>query len=309
MNAGKTKITIDTSALADGDSIASYLVDSAGALLTSTLISGKQSLDVNVAASTLPTGAATEATLSALNTKITTTANGTRVDVIASALPAGAATEATLASLLAELQSITFAEDSAHVSGDAGVMALAVRNDGGAVLAGTTGDYIPLTTDATGALRTTVSGTTVVNIEGDYAEDSAHVSGDVGLFSLSVRNDNQATTFTSATGDYAPFATDPKGALYTKSVNNGANLQQTMTVGTTAVALPAAALANRTNIFIQMLNAGTLFLGSATVTNTGAARGLQLGNGGFVSLEAGPSAAIFGIANAAGKEVAIWEFA
>src|SRR3972149_5137713 len=45
---GKTRVLVNTTTIADGDSIASYLVDSAGTLLTSTLVSGKQSLDVNV---------------------------------------------------------------------------------------------------------------------------------------------------------------------------------------------------------------------------------------------------------------------
>ena len=44
------------------------------------------------------------------------------------------------------------AEDAAHASGDVGVMLLAVRKDTAAALAGTDGDYIPLTTDNTGRL-------------------------------------------------------------------------------------------------------------------------------------------------------------
>lgn len=44
------------------------------------------------------------------------------------------------------------AEDAAHASGDTGVMALAVRTDSVAALAGTTGDYIPLITTSTGRL-------------------------------------------------------------------------------------------------------------------------------------------------------------
>lgn len=262
-NAGKTRIVVDTGTLADGDSIAAYLVAS-GTQLTAT----GTALDVNVV---------------------------------------GVATETTLASILTELQAITFAEDSAHASGDLGVMGLAVRNDAGTTLAGTDGDYAPLSLDASGNLR--VAGSLTANIEGDYAEDSAHASGDRGLFSLSVRNDNQATTFTSATGDYAPFATDAKGALYTKSAHNASNLQQIVTVGTTAVALPASALTNRTSMFVQMLSSGQLYLGSATVTNSGATRGLNLGNGGYVSLDVGPSNAVYGIANAAGKDVLVWEFA
>lgn len=273
--AGKTKIAVNTGTLADGDSIASYLVDSAGALLTSTLVGSDQSLDVNITQSVLPTGAATET---------------------------------TLASLLTELQALTFAEDSAHSSGDLGVMSLAVRNDAGTALAAD-GDYIPFTTDSSGALRVAVAGTIVANIEGDYAEDTAHADADRGLFVMSVRNDNQATTFTSASGDYAPIATDKKGAVYTKSTLNGSNLQQIVTVGTSAVALPTTPLTDRVSMFIQMLSGGSLYLGSATVTNLGATRGLKLGDGGYVNLDVGPNNTIYGIANAAGKEVVVWEFA
>jgi len=50
------------------------------------------------------------------------------------------------------------AEDAAHASGDTGVMMLAVRKDTAAALATTDGDYIPLTTDATGYLYVTVGG-------------------------------------------------------------------------------------------------------------------------------------------------------
>lgn len=45
------------------------------------------------------------------------------------------------------------AEDGAHASGDTGVMALAVRRDTAGASSGTTGDYEPLQTDATGRLR------------------------------------------------------------------------------------------------------------------------------------------------------------
>lgn len=46
------------------------------------------------------------------------------------------------------------AEDVAHASGDTGVMSLCVRQDTAAALAGTNGDYIPCTTDATGRMWT-----------------------------------------------------------------------------------------------------------------------------------------------------------
>lgn len=59
------------------------------------------------------------------------------------------------------------AEDAAHASGDTGVQVLAVRNDAGTALAGTTGDYIPLSTDSTGALRVTGGGAGTQYTEGD----------------------------------------------------------------------------------------------------------------------------------------------
>jgi hypothetical protein len=60
------------------------------------------------------------------------------------------------------------AEDAAHSSGDVGVMALAVRSDAGGPFAAD-GDYVPLSTTATGALRVdagTVATTTAANTAG-----------------------------------------------------------------------------------------------------------------------------------------------
>jgi hypothetical protein len=265
-SAGKTKIAVDTSVLADGDSIAAYLV-AGGTQLTAT----GTSLDVNVTASALPTGAATET---------------------------------TLASILSEVQALSHAEDAAHVSGDLGVMSLAVRNDAGTALAAD-GDYIPLSTDANGALR--VSGT--FDAAGDYAEDSAATDGDIGISMLAVRNDNQGTTVTSANSDYSWMSVDDRGAMFVKDVAARSNLQQVISVGTTAVALPASPLANRSNMFVQLLSGGQLYLGSATVTNSGATRGLQLGQGGFATLSVGPSNLVYGVGSSANREVMVWEFA
>lgn len=101
------------------------------------------------------------------------------------------------------------AEDAAHGSGDTGVMALAVRNDAGTALAGTTGDYIPLSTDANGALRVSgASGTT------QYAEDAAHVSGDSGVLVLGVRSDTVPTSTSGTAGDYSGLNLDANGRVY-----------------------------------------------------------------------------------------------
>jgi hypothetical protein len=73
------------------------------------------------------------------------------------------------------------AEDAAHVSGDVGVMALAVRKDTAAALAGTDGDYIPLATNATGALRVTV--------DSDGAGDTFLAAGVQGVSDLTANTD------------------------------------------------------------------------------------------------------------------------
>lgn len=60
------------------------------------------------------------------------------------------------------------------------------------------------------ALKVSVSG---IDFSYDYAEDSAHSSGDVGAFVLAVRQDTLANS-TSADGDYAAFKLNQKGELY-----------------------------------------------------------------------------------------------
>lgn len=50
------------------------------------------------------------------------------------------------------------------------------------------------------------------SIVGTYAEDSAHTSGDKGVFALQVRNDTMAS-ITSTDGDYSPQAVGPVGEV------------------------------------------------------------------------------------------------
>lgn len=383
-SAGKTKISIDTAALGDGESIAAYLVTASGDLVTSSTVGGfvfAHSYDasthgdsstyapgvdylssmgvvdnagnwvpftlnasgelpvaasITLAASHLEDSAFTDgdAGLASLLVRQDTLAASTTTDGDYGSFKSNnlgelyvfdTTTHTTLTSILADtatidsqtlsiqntLTALSKAEDAAHVSGDQGIQMLAVRNDAGTSLVSADGDYASLQLTASGALRVD-AGTVVANIEGDYAEDSAHVSGDRGLFQLSVRNDNQATTFASATGDYQPYATDQKGALYVKDVDNAAILQSVVAVNdTTATALPTTALTNRTGMMVQMLNSGTVYIGSATVTNSGATRGFSLsGNGSFVSMDVGPSVGVFGISasGTGSKDMAILQF-
>ena len=87
---------------------------------------------------------------------------GTTLDAIETELLDQGTTLDTIAgdttSLDATLTALSKAEDSAHVSGDQGVMGLAVRNDTLASLVDTDGDYAPLQVNASGALYVAVEG-------------------------------------------------------------------------------------------------------------------------------------------------------
>jgi hypothetical protein len=244
---GKTRVLVNTGTVAEGDSIAAYLTDAAGNLLTSTLAGGNQALDVNIN-------------------------NG------------------------------VYAEDSAHTTADLGFAVWAVRNDAGTALAGTDGDYIPFSTDASGNLR--VTGTFTSNAE--FAEDSAHTSTDLGNYVLSVRQDT-AGTAVSADGDYASFQQTADGYLRTLGIAETAILQQTVSVGLTATQLPATNLTNRKHITIQNVANGLVWIGSATVTAAGATAGLILARGGTYEADASAAVDIYGITLVGAKDCAVVE--
>lgn len=118
---------------------------------------------------------------------------------------------------------LSLAEDAAHVSGDLGAMALAVRNDTEGSLVDTDGDYAPLQVDSVGRLRV-VADLDVTNLS-EKAEDDAHVSGDIGDYVLAVRADARPTDAnTSADGDYASFFVNNSGELWVKDADTLAQL-------------------------------------------------------------------------------------
>lgn len=269
----KYKIVADLADLPSGDTIASYLIDAAGAALTSTLITGKQSLDVNV---------------------------------VQSALPSGAATEATLAAVLAEIQSFDYADGSAWVASSIGVSSLAVRKDTAGPLTGVdNGDWTPLIVDSSGALKVTAT----VTFGGEYAEDSVAVSGDTGLFMLGVRRD-AAGSQVSASGDYAEFQVGGTGEVRTMDVQDVAVKQTrvTLTVAGTAQKVPATALVNRKKIFVQNVSDKPQFFGASTVTAAGATGGYEISQGGSEMFSMGDHVDLYGVCGSNNKDVVALEF-
>lgn len=108
-------------------------------------------------------------------------------------------------SVAATLTEVSKAEDAAHASGDKGIMALAVRQDTPAALAGTTGDYIPLTTTSMGRLRA--------------AATCEAISG-----TASLGNPNDALTFSNAQGfNTMIFVTDGTVPIIAEGSIDGTN--------------------------------------------------------------------------------------
>jgi len=130
------------------------------------------------------------------------------------------------------------AEDSAHISGDLGSMALAVRNDSEGSLVDADGDYAPLQVDASGRLRV-IADIDITN-QGEKAEDSVHASGDIGNYVLAVRQDVLASSV-DADGDYGSFKLNSKGELYVTDVDGNA-LLTTIDGDTGNIALDTAAM-------------------------------------------------------------------
>lgn len=282
-------IALPSAALVDGDSILSYLHDGTGNALTST--SGALNVQIQNASLVV-----TATDLDIRNLVFATD----KVDVSGSSNVAVVGTDFDIRDLSSATDSVTailastHAEDSAHSSGASGQFVLAVRNDAGVSLVGSDGDYSPFSVDASGNLR--VAGT--LSISGQYAEDSSHVSGSIGIYNLAVRSDSPVIA-TSADGDYASQTTD----AYNRSwVNTGANvsISNGAATVTTTGALLVAASAGRRKILIQNLGNKAVYFGAAGVSS---ANGIKLSAGGNTELELGPALALHTVAESGSQDI------
>jgi hypothetical protein len=337
---GKYQIAINASSLADGDSIASYLVDSAGALITSTLIGAKQSIDALDASSHAEGSAFTAGDYGSFMLAIDESGNYEALNINA----AGELLVNANVSFTAE-----HAEDSASADGDSLIGIAAVRQDTLATDTSADGDYSFVKVDALGELYvkdtdvlaelvlikgdTAAIATSVANIDTttsniytevqgihsdttaiaasvsdidslvtalSKAEDSAHVSGDQGIQALAVRKDAQGSNV-SADGDYASLLQWSEGSLKVVDIANGSILQQQVSVTSTAAAVPASALANRKSLMLQNSSAASIWIGSATVTSSGATTGIELPKASFMELEVGPAVDVYAVKSGAGS--------
>jgi len=272
----KEKLIADPAIAYDGDSVIAHLMDGAGNSITST----GGALDVNVG---------NTVTVSATDLDIRDLTFATdSVDVTGSSVSITGDVNVTQGTSPWVVETATeySAGIGSYAPGDLGQSVLAVRRDADTPF-GVDGDYAPLQLDSTGRLK--VSGS--FSLEGQYAEDSAHTTGDTGIYNLSVRAD-QPLVSTSATGDYASQTVDS----YNRSwVNTGANI--TITNGaasvTTTSALLVAGAAGRRTMLIQNLGNKAIFIGASGVST---ASGIRVASGGNTQLEIGPDLDLHAVA-------------
>jgi hypothetical protein len=299
---GKFKNIGDTSTIADGDSVVSYLSDAAGNIFTSTLVGSDQALDVNVVQSGgqyAEDSAHTTADLGNFSLSV-------RSDAAASTAGTTGDYAGFITDALGKMWTTgSYAEDSAHTSGDTMLGVMGVRSDAGGSLASADGDYTPLSIDANGNLR--VLGTFTSNTEKN--EDAAHSSGDIGNYVLAVRQDT-AGTGVSADGDYASMQQTKTGYMRTSSASETAILQALHTVPiTTAAAIPATALAGRKHILIQNISNNTIWVGSSTTTVAGATQGVNVAKGGTYEADLTDDVILYALANGSTEDVIVLESA
>lgn len=135
--------------------------------------------------------------------------------------------------------------DAAAGATDVGVQSLAVRTDTEASLVGTTGDYTPLQTNSTGALRVTFGN------EIGKLEDAPHSSGDRGIMALAVRNDVGGNILADTTLDYIPLSTDAVG-------NQRVGIFQTYDMAVRRGLVTGHAIVRRNGVLPLLDTAGTI---------------------------------------------------
>lgn len=313
----KDKLIADPANIVDGDSVLAYLRDGSGASISSTagaLHVDIQNASIAVTASDLDirdlthvsdsvkVGDGTDFLAVNADGSINITDNGGSITVDGTVAVSSVGGTVTVAATDLDIRDLAFATDSvtAHQGGSWSVTATATDFDirdlthvSDSVKIGDGTDFLAVNADGS------INVVGALTINGQYAEDSAHVSGDIGLYNLAVRADAPAVA-TSADGDYSSQTVD----AYNRSwVNSGANVAMANGAAsvTTSSALLVAAAAGRRKILVQNLGAKAVFIGASGVS---AANGIRLGgNGSYVELEIGPALPLHAVAESGTQDV------
>lgn len=298
----KDRLLFDPADAGDSDNIGSYLrAGSDGDLLSSTLIGGKEALDVNVV------GGA-DSGIFAEDSAHTTGHNGqfilaVRADADASLVDTDGdyaplqVDENGRLKVVADIEianGFEKAEDAAHSSGDIGGYVLAVRQASLADSVSADGDYASFKLNARGGLWTVPVGT--------VADDAADTENPVKVGGRAISGALAAV----ANNDRVDLATDLYRRVWINDSPNIGAAAVEVTVGATEVALPTSALAGRRRMFIQNISNNDIYVGPTGVVTTS---GFRVAKGSTLALEVGQNVALFGIAAGAGNAVRVFELA
>ena len=206
----KDKIDFDSTNIANSDTVGSYLLDSSGTLLTSTLNGADQSLDVNITGATGlgiynedDAASSGQAGQSILGVRQDSLASSTSVDGDYGHIKQNAKGEMYMIDTDANALLTTIDADTGAILTDTNAMVVDLAAIEVEQLAqGVTLDTIAGDTTSMDALITALS----------KAEDAVHGSGDQGIMSLAVRNDVEGS-LAGTDGDYAPLQVDSSGRL------------------------------------------------------------------------------------------------
>lgn len=259
-------ITVDGTVAVSGTvTVGSHAVTNAGTFATQAAQSGTWTVQpgntANTTAWKVDGSAVTQpVSLASVPSHAVTNAGTFAVQVDGSALTA-----------LQLIDNIVLAEDAAHVSGDPGVQALAVRKDTGAAIAGTDGDYSPLQVDSSGNLRVNIAAGSSSGTE--YTEDAASASDPAGGMLILRRRDTLSGSEVSADGDNIAANATAKGEIYVKHTDAVPATQSgtwNVTNVSGTVSLPTGAATEATlstlNGKVTACNTGAVVLSSGTVS-------------------------------------------
>lgn len=279
MNLSLERLIFDPADADNSPNLGAYVrAGTDGDKISSTLVSGKEGLDVNL-----------------INASIAVTA--TDLDIrdlthVSDSVKIGDGTDFLEINADGSINVAingTFDEDSAHVSGDKGVHILAVRNDSQGSLVSADGDYGSLQLDAFGRLRCI----TDIDLVGDLVADDEVDSEDplkVGAHAY-----DQASVWGSvAAGDKVNLASDLYRRVLVNDAPNIAGASSGITIDDTAggTVIATSALAGRTRMMIQNRGSKSVYVGFGVLTT---ADGTEISKGGTMSLEVGQAVQLKGI--------------
>lgn len=303
MGLSKDKLIYNGTTTADGDSVAAFL--HATLKLTSTTLSGKEALDVNIAGSTGlgiydEDSAHVSGDKGQLGLAVRSDAGGSLVSADGDYTPFSIDADGRLrvAAEIDVTNGFEKLEDSAHVSGDVGAYVLAVRQDTLSASCAD-GDYGSFKIDSVGRLWTAAV------VSGDVADDAADSGNPLKVGSRAVSG---ALAAVSATGDRADMISDLYRRVWVNDQPNVSGSNAAVSVDTTAggVALFASPLAGRKKVEVQNLGNKAIFVGFGTVT---AANGIRVAAGGTYTTSLGADLALKAIAESGSQDTRVLQLA